>query len=187
VLFERGAFDAAAAAATADALAAFALGLPAFVLVKVLAPGFFAREDTTTPVAVAAAALLLNLILNLVLMRLLAHVGIALATSLAGWVDAGLLAALLARRGGLVVDRRLRRRMLGLAGALAVMTVALVLGRYGLADALGGGAGPRAGALAALIAGAAALFGAAAQLLGALDAAELWRVLRRGPDALPAA
>jgi putative peptidoglycan lipid II flippase len=187
VLFERGAFDAAAAAATADALVAFALGLPAFVLVKVLAPGFFAREDTTTPVAVAAAALILNLVLNLVLMKLLAHVGIALATSLAGWLDAGLLAALLARRGGLVADARLRRRMLGLVGALAVMTVALVLGRHGLADALAGGAGPRAGALAALIAGAAALFVAAAQLLGALDAVELWRVLRRGADALPAA
>jgi putative peptidoglycan lipid II flippase len=187
VLFERGAFDAAAAGATADALAAFALGLPAFVLVKVLAPGFFAREDTTTPVAVAGGALLLNLLLNLALMPVLAHVGIALATSIAGWVDAGLLAVLLARRGGLALDARLRRRMLGLAGALAVMTLALALGRHGLAPALAGGAGLRSGALAGLIVGGAAVFLAAAQLLGALDAAELWRALRRGAGALPAA
>jgi putative peptidoglycan lipid II flippase len=187
VLFERGAFDAAAAAATAHALAAFALGLPAFVLVKVLAPAFFAREDTTTPVAVAAGALLLNLVLNLALMPVLAHVGIALATSLAGWLDAGLLAALLARRGGLTLDARLRRRLLGLAGALAVMALTLALGRHGLAGALAGGAGRRTAALAGLIAGSGAVFVAAAQLLGALDAAELWRALRRGAGALPAA
>ena len=54
VLFERGAFGPAASLATAQVLAALALGLPAQVLAKVLAPGFFAREDTATPVRVAA-------------------------------------------------------------------------------------------------------------------------------------
>ena len=54
VLFERGVFDATATAATADALVAYSVGLPAYVLVKVMAPGFFAREDTVTPVKVAA-------------------------------------------------------------------------------------------------------------------------------------
>ena len=60
VLFQRGAFDAANAAETGAALAAFALGLPAYVLIKALAPGFFAREDTATPVKVAVLALVVN-------------------------------------------------------------------------------------------------------------------------------
>jgi putative peptidoglycan lipid II flippase len=183
VLFERGAFDAEAAAATAQALIAFGLGLPAFVLIKVLAPGFFAREDTRTPVLIALGALALNLVLNLVLMPLLAHVGIALATSLAGWVNAGLLAGLLARNDGLAIDARLRRRLPGLAGALVVMALALILARQGLDGVLAAGSAWRIAALGALVAGGGALFVALAQWFGALDAAELWRALRRGAAA----
>src|SRR5438270_55075 len=59
-LFQRGAFDAAATAATAPALTAYAAGLPAFVLIKILAPGFFARRDTGTPVKIAAVAMAVN-------------------------------------------------------------------------------------------------------------------------------
>ncbi|MEJ0071744.1 MAG: lipid II flippase MurJ [Pseudomonadota bacterium] len=183
VLFERGAFDATAVAATADALVAFGLGLPAFVLIKVLAPGFFAREDTRTPVLVAAGSLALNLLLNLVLMPRLAHVGIALATAVAGWVNAGLLAVLLARRGGLAIDARLRRRLPGLVGALVVMALALLFARRGLGGLLAAGGAWRAGALAGLIAGGAVLFVVLAHRLGALDMAELWRALRRGAPA----
>ncbi|HUA53304.1 MAG TPA: murein biosynthesis integral membrane protein MurJ [Candidatus Sulfotelmatobacter sp.] len=186
VLFERGAFGAAAAAATGDALAAFALGLPAYVLVRVLAPACFARADTATPVAVALVALAFNLALNLVLLPRFGHVGIALATAGAGWLNAGLLALALARRGRLAPDRRLCRRGLGLAGAAAVMAAAVALGRHGLAPVLAGPALARGAALAGLIAGGAAVFVAGAQLAGALDAAELWRALRHG-DAAPAA
>src|SRR5258706_4699516 len=67
VLFQRGAFDAAATHATAATLAGFALGLPAYVLVKVLAPAFFAREDTRTPVRAAVIALVVNLVLDVAL------------------------------------------------------------------------------------------------------------------------
>src|SRR5689334_13173581 len=87
VLFQRGAFGPADTAATAAALAAYAAGLPAFVLVKVLAPAFFARHDTATPGKLAVAAMATNLGLTLVLMQLRAHVGIALATSAAGWTN----------------------------------------------------------------------------------------------------
>jgi len=187
VLFERGAFAPAAATATAHALVAFAPGLPAFVLVKVLAPGFFAREDTTTPVAVAAGALALNLVLNLALMPVLAHVGIALATSLAGWLNAGLLAALLMRSGELSVTAAQRRRLGGLVGAVGVMALAVGLGRQALAGALASGTPLAAAALAGLIVGGAAVFALAAQRLGALDAGALWRALRGRADALPAA
>src|SRR5690625_2339956 len=67
VLFERGAFDAEAARATATALAAFALGLPAYVLVKVLQPPFFARQDTVTPLRFALASVVAHLVLSLLL------------------------------------------------------------------------------------------------------------------------
>src|SRR6266566_1227952 len=84
VLFERGAFGPAEAAATAAALAAYAAGLPAFVLVKVLAPGFYAHRNTATPVKVAIAAVTINFVLTVVLMQFLAHVGVAIALSVAG-------------------------------------------------------------------------------------------------------
>src|SRR5215475_951964 len=99
VLFERGAFSPTDTAATAAALAAYAVGLPAFVLIKVLAPAFFARHDTATPVKIAVVTMAVNLCLTVVLMQFLAHVGIALATTIAGWLNALALLALLIRRG----------------------------------------------------------------------------------------
>jgi putative peptidoglycan lipid II flippase len=121
VLFERGAFTAEDSAATAAAMAAFALGLPAFVLIKVFQPGFFARRDTATPVKVAVFAVVANLALNLVLMQYYAHVGIALSTAIASWMNAGLLALILARRGHLKPDPRLARRALRILLASAIM------------------------------------------------------------------
>ena len=101
VLFERGAFTAAVSTATANALLAFALGLPAYVLIKALTPGFFARQDTATPVKVAAGAMVLNVLFAIILMQFLAHVGIALATALSAWLNAAALGWLLRRRGDL--------------------------------------------------------------------------------------
>src|SRR5436190_6845963 len=109
VLFERGAFGPSETAATATALAAYAAGLPAFVLVKVLAPGFYAHRNTATPVKIAVVALGLNLALTLLLMPLLAHVGVAIALSLAGWVQALTLLVLLRLHGHLRLDRRVMR------------------------------------------------------------------------------
>src|SRR5216684_5590943 len=87
-LFERGAFGPVETAATASALIAYAVGLPAFVLVKVLAPAFFARHDTATPVKVAILSLATNLLLTVLLMPFWAHVGVAAALSLTGWMQA---------------------------------------------------------------------------------------------------
>src|SRR4029077_20665328 len=99
VLFERVAFGPIEAAATAAALAAYAAGLPAFVLVKVLAPGFYAHRNTATPVKVAVAAVTVNFVLTMALMQYLAHVGVAIALSVAGWMQALTLLVLLERRG----------------------------------------------------------------------------------------
>lgn len=169
VLFERGAFDAAATAATAEVLAGFALGLPAHVLAKVLATGFYAREDTRTPVRVAVAALLVNVAASLVLLAPLAHLGIALAASLAAWTNALGLAFLLRHRGGLVPDAGLARRAARIAAAVAVMGAILLAGRFStLSDGLM--------ALALLIALGGGSFFLAAWGLGALDPQALRRL-----------
>ena len=97
-LFHHGAFDARDVRMTTQALIAFALGLPGFILIKVLAPGFYARQDTRTPMRIGVIALLANIVLSLVLVFPLAHTGLALATSIAALVNAGLLFRLLRRQ-----------------------------------------------------------------------------------------
>jgi len=110
VLFQRGAFGEEAVIGTAMALAAFAFGLPAFVLNKVFSPGYFAREDTKTPMVFAAVGMVVNVAVSLALFPFIGHVGIALATTLAGWVNTGLLVFVLWRRGHFSPDFRVLRK-----------------------------------------------------------------------------
>ncbi|HVH77004.1 MAG TPA: murein biosynthesis integral membrane protein MurJ [Stellaceae bacterium] len=173
-LFERGAFGATATAATAAALSAYAAGLPAFVLVRVLAPGFFARRDTATPVKVALAAMLTNFALTLLLMRVFAHVGIALATSAAGWLNALSLLILLQRRGHFRFDARARRNLPRIAAAAFGMAAVLLPLRLASAAALAGAPALRLVALAGLVAAGLAAYGALAMLLGVAR----WREIR---------
>ena len=180
VLFERGAFGPDATQATAKALAAFAIGLPAFVLVKALAPAFFAREDTRTPVKVALVTMIVNVTLNLALSGPLAHVGMALATAVAAWFNAAALAILLARRGLFTIDRRLRSRAWRILAAAMLMGGALVW-LQGLLWPLAHGTVLSIGILAALIVAGAAVFALAAQILGAVRLSELRAMTRRRP------
>lgn len=180
VLFERGAFTGEDTAATSAALAAFALGLPAFVLTKVLAPGFFAREDTVTPMKFTAAGIAVNIVGALALFYLVGHVGIALATSLAGWVTAGLLGARLARDGHFDPDSRLKKRLPLILGCAAAMGGALWWGAGALEAAFAGDLPTRVAALAALVAAGAGLFALACQLTGAARLSELRSAFRRG-------
>jgi len=179
VLFERGAFSPETTRATAHALMAYAVGLPAYVLVKVLGPGFFAREDTTTPVCIAIAGVALNVTLNLILIQFIAHVGIALATAIASWFNAILLAAVLGRRGHHAVDARLRSRIPRILAASAGMAGGLWLAMLVLGDALAGPPFARIAALALLVAGGLALYAGLALAFGAANLAELKRLLRR--------
>ena len=110
-LFERGAFGAFESLMSSQALSAYAFGLPAYILVKVLSPGFFANEDTVTPVKTGAVALVVNLVLNLILMQYFAHVGLAMATAIASWVNASLLLTILIRRGLFKPDARLMKNL----------------------------------------------------------------------------
>lgn len=176
-LFERGAFGPAETAASARALVAYAVGLPAFVLIKAFAPGFFARGDTATPVKLGLLAVALNLALNLVLMGPLQHAGVALSTSLSAWVNAILLAVVLIRRRQLHLDRRVRRVVPRLALA-AIAMGAIVAGLGMLAPAVQGGTA-RALVAAVLIAAGALAFAGIATAIGALRPRELFRMLRR--------
>lgn len=99
ILFQRGAFSAVDAHRSALALMAFSTGLPAYILVKLTATAFYAHEDTRTPVRTALVSIGLNLALNLALMPLLAHVGLALATAIAAWCNFIMQFALILRRG----------------------------------------------------------------------------------------
>lgn len=105
VMFERGAFDAAATAATAHALVAFAFGLPAFILIKLFQPAFFAREDTKTPTWFALLSVITNIALSLLLFPKYAHVGIAIATSVSAWVNLIALVVTLQLRGHWALGR----------------------------------------------------------------------------------
>jgi putative peptidoglycan lipid II flippase len=179
VLFGRGAFDAESAELAAQALAAYAFGLPAFVVLKVLVPAFFAHGDTSTPVKVGFVAIALNLGMNLLFMVPLRHMGPALATSLSALFNVIALGVLLTRRGQMVIDRRLQRRLVRMAMAALVMAVVLVFVQRYLFVRVESRPILRWAALAALIGCGLAAYTAACQLLGAFDLRELVSMIRR--------
>lgn len=180
VLFQHGAFTASDTKATADALAMFALGLPAFVATKVFTPGFHAREDTRTPVRLAIIAMIANLVVALSLLWSLEHVGLAIATSVAAWVNVGQLGFTSHRRGHFVPDTRLITRSLRLVLATAVMVVALLGLEYLARPFFDRDLLWRIGALLFLVGSGGLAFLLAALATGAVGPADLKRLLRFG-------
>src|SRR5665811_112014 len=170
VLFERGAFTTVDPRATAGMLAALALGLPAYVLIKVLHPSFFAREDTKTPMIFAGIAMAANAALCFVLFVILGAVGIAIATALTGWINVTLLITELKRRGEFALDAAFRRAIVGILAATAAMGAVV----WALASVLNPWFAPERGllvqvlALLTLIGGGLATYLAVGTLAGAL-------------------
>jgi putative peptidoglycan lipid II flippase len=179
VLFERGAFTAEDAARTARALIAFGFGLPAFVLVKVLSPGFFAQEDTMTPLRYAGTSIVLNIALSLLLFfpAGLGYLGIAIATTLASTVNAALLGFTLRRRKLLRFDRRLLTRLPRIALANVAMGLALLAASTLWPD--GAPLAPRALSLAGLVSLGVVVYALSCVLTGAAQ----WRDVRRAISA----
>jgi putative peptidoglycan lipid II flippase len=180
-LFEHGAFNRSDGIATASALSAFAAGLPAFVLIKVFAPGFFAREDTATPMRFAVVSVAVNVAAAISLSTIWRHVGIAAATSIAAWTNALLLGTTLITRHHFIPDRQLRQRLPRMMLACALMAAVLVLGlgltgKFFLATSP---SGDRIMALIFLIASGVVTYFVASQLLKAMTLAELRAMLRR--------
>jgi putative peptidoglycan lipid II flippase len=130
VLFQRGSFDAVSTQMTAAALWGYSIGLVGYAAVRIVAPGFFTLKDTRTPVLVGTVALVVNVAGCLVLMRPLAHAGIALANSIAAYVNLALLLLWLRRRVGPIGGRRLLASVARLSLSAAIMGWVI----HGLAD-----------------------------------------------------
>ncbi len=181
LLYQRGAFGADDTAATADALIAFAVGLPAFVMIKVFSPGFFAREDMRTPMIYAGIGVAVNIAGSLILFPVLFHVGIAIATAAAGWVNALLLLGTLVRRGWWTWRDGLIRR-LALMLAAACLMGAVLFGAQTFAGIDAASAILRAVALLVLITLGAGIYFAGCHLSRAFNLRRLAGLLRRKTD-----
>jgi putative peptidoglycan lipid II flippase len=182
VLFERGAFDQAATTATAEALVAFSAGLPAYVLIRVLQPGYFAREDTVTPTIFAGISVLANIGLSLWLFPSLLHVGIAIATAASAWLNALLLGTVLALRGQfrVSVDAWRRHGLIIISSGLMGAALHLLSQRGAQHLAPGVPIWQQVVVLAALIAFGVVCYFTLVHFSGAQRLGLLFRRLRRG-------
>jgi len=122
-LFQYGEFGADAVAPTRRSLQAYALGLIGFMGIKVLANGYFSRQDTRTPVRYGVMAMVANMAMNLAFILPLAHVGLALATSFSALLNAGLLLRGLVQREVL----KWNAGWVGFLSKLVAATAAMVL------------------------------------------------------------
>ncbi|MEN0001696.1 MAG: murein biosynthesis integral membrane protein MurJ [Pseudomonadota bacterium] len=184
VLYERGAFLPETTVATAAALSAFAIGLPSFVLIKVLQPAFFAREDMRTPMWFSLVSLVVNVAASLLMFPYFGHVGIALATSLAGWANAVLLMYALYQRRDFSLEPATVKRLAMITVATGVMA-GFLLGYDWLTGEMfaDGGLLLRLPLLAAAVVLGGALYGCVALATGGVDRKMLASALRRNRQA----
>ncbi len=179
VLFERGAFTSDDTAATALAVAVYGLGLPAFVLQKVLQPLYFAREDTRRPFFFAVVAMLINAALAVGLASVIGYLGAAFGTTLAAWAMVVLLWR--GSRGmgdAAVLDDRFRRRFWRILVASAVMGVVVWWLAAGMTLLLGAATIRYAALLFLVVVGIVTYFGVG-QLVGAFQISEFRSAMRR--------
>ncbi|HTV68784.1 MAG TPA: lipid II flippase MurJ, partial [Rhizobiaceae bacterium] len=167
------------------ALAIFGLGLHAFVMIKAFTPGFFAREDTRTPMIFAGISVVVNVTLALTLFPTLAEAGIATAETTAGWVNAILLLATLIWRGHWGRDIALLTRIPRLVIAAAIMAVGIHFATGWLADWFAPTASliEQIAALALIIGGAMIVYFGIAFAIGGADIGMMRRNLKRGRQA----
>jgi len=180
-LFQSGAFSASDTEQTAKALRMFAFGLPAFVLIKVLTPAFFARENTRTPMVYAGVSAIINVALGASLFFTVGFFGLALATSVAAWANVILLARTLFKSGHLTLDTRLKNRLPRIAIASIIMGVAV----GALTHYFGGNIGGKvladmAWLLAVSVAGLV-VYAAAALAIGAIRKSDIRSAFLKSP------
>ena len=179
VLFERGAFGADDTAATALAVVIYGLGLPAFVLQKILQPLFFAREDTKSPFRYAVVAMIVNAVLAVGLAFVIGWIAAAIATTVAGWAMVWLLMRGARGFGDVArLDDRFRRRVWRIGLASVLMGV-IVWGMHVLLTPFFGMAGLRwLALLGVILAGIISYFGVG-HLIGAFRLSEFRSAMRR--------
>lgn len=169
MIFQGGKFDLADAAMTGDVLAMLVLGLPAYVLVKVMVPNFYARADTKTPVYAAFISLAVFVAFNIAFLQRYGVLGVAMASVIGAWINVGFLYLVMLRRdhyrvpGALVL--RIARQLL----AAAAMGLALWFARDLLSDYFAAGLFARIFALMVLIGAAALVYFGVALAVGAID------------------
>jgi putative peptidoglycan lipid II flippase len=178
-IFEAGRFNARDAHYTALTLSIVSLGLPAYVLVKVLTPGFYARRDTATPVKTAIAVLIVNVILNFALIPRFGIGGLAAAVALSSWLNCTILYVILKRRGHFRIEKWLASRVMRQLVAAAAMVVALIAIRTLLSNWFDGSFSQRLAGVAALVGGGMLVYFPLVWILGGTDKEELRNLVRR--------
>jgi len=192
-LFRHGAFTFDDAKATAPVLIAFACGLPAYVLIKVLTPAFFARQDTRTPVKYAATSVVINIIGSVGFFPVLDYLGIAVATAIAAWVNVGLLAHRLHRLGHFTPDLRLIDRVVRMIAAGLLMGILLLFAAHFARPLLYGPVWGAVAVLAGIVGLAVGAYSVLILVVGAADRRDVMALLKRprgsaldgGPEAVP--
>ena len=185
VLYERGAFTEHNTAVVASILAIYGLGLPGFVLIKALQPGFYAREDTRAPMRFTAISVVVNSALAITLFPFIAERGIATAEAAAGWINTLFLFTTLLRRGHLQWEWSLAGRALRLLVASVAMAGVLVY----LSDRWAGWLSSQTplwtqlGVLSALIGIAMVVYFGLAFAIGGANLGMIRRNLKRRPPA----
>ncbi|PZU59766.1 MAG: murein biosynthesis integral membrane protein MurJ [Sphingobium sp.] len=178
-LFQYGRFTVEDAQRCGWALSAFSIGLPSYVLVKVLTPGYYARGDTKTPVRYAMISIVINIIGNVVLIPVAGHVGPPLATALSSTVNVAMLYRTLVARGHFHADAQLRRRLPRLALAAVIMGGLIFAFDQPLYPYLDGGLLRRYTALGILVGAGVAAYVAACFATGAYRMSDLKALMRR--------
>lgn len=178
-LFQGGEFTAADAKISALVLSIIVLGLPAYVLVKVLTPGFYSRQDTATPVKTAAFVLLANVALNFLLIPPFGIAGLAAAMAIASWLNCLILYVILHLRGHFRIERWLASRIARQLAAGVAMVAALLLIRHELSGWFGGSLGHRLAAVIAIVGGGMAVYFPLVWVFGGTDKEELMLLVRR--------
>ncbi|TNE32270.1 MAG: murein biosynthesis integral membrane protein MurJ [Alphaproteobacteria bacterium] len=179
VFMQSGAFTMEDAAITGTVVSGLVLGLPAYVLVKVLTPNFFARKDTRTPVITAALSLTVTVAVNLALVPRIGVVALAIAGSVGAWVNTLLLFGLLSRRGHFTMTGRVLGRIARILLAAAIMGAALWYAMQWGDPYFSGSTFERMGSITALIAIGCVTYGICAMAFGVLDKATILRLMRR--------
>lgn len=177
--FVGGKFTPADGLIMAQIVVALVCGLPSYVLVKVLEPGYFSRGDTRTPVITAASALAFNIFLNLVVVRPYGIVGLAAATACSASVNCLLLYGNLHRRGHFRFDLPLLGRIVRQIAAAAIMAAALWFLLHATLPLYSGSVLEKAGGILMLVAAGLSVYAVTAWLIGAVDKEDIAILARR--------
>jgi putative peptidoglycan lipid II flippase len=180
--FVGGKFTQADGTTMASIVVALVAGLPAYVIVKILNPGFFAREDTRTPVWTALISLIFNVALNFYVVRQYGIVGLAAATACSATLNCLLLYSILHARGWFRFNAKLAGRIFRQIVATAAMAAALWWVLPTMAERYGGNVIERVWSLSALVGLGLLVFFGAAYLVGALDKDLIAQLRRKRPD-----